>query len=53
MVLNQQKRGSHNTIDYNKVNFFDCLSDYFKSTTLDVENLRQCEYCHKENHSIL
>ena len=53
MVLNQQKRGSHNTIDYNKVNFFDCLSDYFKSTTLDVDNLRQCEYCHKENHSIL
>jgi len=52
MVLNQQKIGSHN-IDYNKINFFDCLNDYFRSTTLDIDNLRRCEYCHKENHSII
>ena len=52
MVLNQQKSSSHN-IDYNKINFFDCLNDYFKSTTLDIDNLRRCEYCHKENHSII
>ena len=52
MVLNQQKSGSHN-LDYNKVNFFDCLADYFKATTLDIENLRKCEYCHKENHSMI
>lgn len=52
MVHDHQKRGSNN-IDYNKVNFFDCLADFFKSSTLDVDNLRKCEYCHKENHSIL
>lgn len=53
MVSNHQKRGPSQNIDYNKVNFFDCLADFFKCTTLDVENLRKCEYCHKENHSIL
>lgn len=52
MVLNQQKEGSHN-IDYNKVNFFDCLADYFKSTTLDTDNLRRCEFCARENQAIL
>lgn len=50
MVLNQQKSGSHN-IDYNKINFFDCLADYFKSTSLETD--RRCEYCHKDNHSMI
>ena len=50
MVLNQQKSGSHN-IDYNKINFFDCLADYFKSTMLESD--RRCEYCHKVNNSMI
>ena len=52
MVMSSQKTGSHN-IDYTAVNFFDCLADYFKASTLDLDNLRRCEYCHKENHSII
>ena len=50
--MSSQKTGSHN-IDYTAVNFFDCLADYFKASTLDLDNLRRCEYCHKENHSII
>ena len=38
-------------MDYAAVNFFDCLADYFKTTTMG-DCLRRCEYCHKENHSI-
>ena len=52
MVMSSQKTGSHN-LDYTAVNFFDCLADYFKASTLDLDNLRRCEYCHKENHSII
>lgn len=53
MVMNSQKGSGSSHVDYNKVNFFDCLLDFFKKTPLDSDNLRRCEYCHKENHSVI
>lgn len=51
--MNSQKGSGSSHVDYNKVNFFDCLQDYFKKSPLDSEILRRCEYCHKENNSVI
>ena len=35
----------------NKINFRDCLADYFATHTLDPENTLTCEACGKANRS--
>ena len=49
MVSRSQKSTSGH--DYTSINFYDCIADYFKSTTLDTDNLLRCEFCNKANRS--
>ena len=39
------------SIDYKKIDFFDCVADYFKSVTLDTDNLLTCQMCNQLNKS--
>ena len=53
MVSKVQKTSSNQGHDYTPIKFFDCIAEYFKPSTLDTDNLLRCEFCNKENRSII